>query len=448
MTAEIHDLRSFLKVLEDVGQLTRIDREVDLHDELGAVLQALERAGLGAGYFSRVKDRSMPVVGGLLGSVDRIALALGCAKPEIVDRMGAALDPRNAIEPTLVDSAPFQTNVMRKDVDLGRLSIPKHAPGDAGPFITGGVVVSRDPDGTRQNLSYQRMQVKGPDKLGLMINEWRHLKGFVEKTEARGQALPFAVAIGLDPAISIAAGCRYDDDELAVAGAIRGRPVPVVKGLTSDILVPAEAEIIIEAEIPPGVREDEGPLAEFTGHYGAPWPSWVARVKAIQYRDGAIFQTIAGASFEHVNLGNVLPREPLIKRFVSHVAKNVRAVHIPPYGSGFMALVAIDKVNPGEPKNVALAAMTAHVNLKNVVVFDGDVNIFDPADVLWALNTRVKADRDVFVVPFAQGHELDPTSDKRGVQTKLGIDATQKDERGEILQRARYPEIDLSRYLK
>ncbi|MHB0886001.1 MAG: UbiD family decarboxylase [Bacillota bacterium] len=448
MADEIHDLRSFLEGLDRAGQLAEIDREVDPRDELGSVLQTLERSGGGAGYFKKVKGQTIPVVGGLLGSVDRIALALGCQKTEIVDRMGAALEPANAVKPVVVDSAAFQANEVTKEIDLGRLPIPKHAPADGGPFITGGVVVSRDPDGTRQNLSYQRMQVKGPDKIGVMINEWRHMKGFLDQAEASGQALPFAVAIGLDPAISIAAGCRYDGDEIEIAGAIRGRPVPVIKCLTSDILVPAEAEIIIEAEIPPGVREDEGPLAEFTGHYGAPWPSPVARVKAIRYRDGAIFQTIAGASFEHINLGNVLPREPLVKQFVSHVTKNLRAVHIPPYGSGFMALVSIDKVNPGEPKNVAMAAMVAHVNIKNVVVFDGDVNIFDPADVLWALNTRVKPDHDVFYVPFSQGHELDPTSDKRGVQTKTGIDATQKDDRGELLQRTSYPQVDLSRYLK
>lgn len=442
---EISDLRSFLEVLKANGQLVHIEREVDLSGELGAVLQALERSGLGAGYFARVKGHSLPVVGGLLGSVDRIALAFGCAREEVADRMEAAL--AHPVPPVEVAHAPFQENVITEEVDLGMLPIPAHAPGDAGPFITGGVVVSRDPDASRQNLSYQRMQVKGPDRLGIMINEWRHMKAFLDKAEARGEPLPFAVVIGLDPAISIAAGCRYEGDEIEIAGAIRGRPVPVVKCLTSEIRVPAAAEIVLECEVEPGVREQEGPLAEFTGHYGAPWLSPVARVKAILHRRGAIFQTIAGASFEHIYLANVLPREPLVKRFVRHVAKRVRAVHIPPYGAGFLALVAIEKSNSGEPKNVALAAMAAHVNIKTVIVFDSDVDVFDPADVLWALSTRVDPEKDVFTVPFAQGHELHPTSDLRGVQAKVGIDATAPESRRERLPRVRYPAVDLSLYL-
>lgn len=442
---EIRDLRSFLEVLEANGQLVRIEKEVDLAGELGAVLQALERSGLGAGYFARVKGHSLPVVGGLLGSMDRIALAFGCSKAEVADRMEAALV--HPVPPVEVDHAPFQENVVSGGVDLGLLPIPAHAPGDAGPFITGGVVVSRDPDGSRQNLSYQRMQVKGPDRLGIMINEWRHMKAFLDKAEARGRPLPFAVVIGVDPAVSIAAGCRYQGDEMEIAGAIRGHPLPVVKCLTSEVRVPADAEIVLECEVQPGEREDEGPLAEFTGHYGAPWPSPVARVKAILCRRDAVFQTIAGASFEHVNLGNVLPREPLVKRFVRHVTQKVTAVHIPPYGSGFLALVAIEKSNPGEPKNVALAAMAAHVNIKNVIVFDSDVDVFDPADVLWALSTRVKPEKDVFLVPFAQGHELDPTSDLRGVQTKVGIDATAPEDRGGRQPRVRYQTVDLSQYL-
>jgi 2,5-furandicarboxylate decarboxylase 1 len=109
--------------------------------------------------------------------------------------------------------------------------------------------------------------------------------------------------------------------------------------------------------------------------------------------------------------------------------------------------VQINKSNPGEPKNVCMAAFTAHVNIKKVIVVDPDVNIYDPADVLWALTNRVDWSRDVFTVPGAQGHEMDPTSDVRGVQTKIGIDATYKPERRNYGERVRYPEMDLSKYI-
>lgn len=438
----IDDLRSFLTVLAEKGQLATIEQEVSLIHELGSILATVERKNGPAILFKRPAGARMPVVGGLLASPERIALALACSLPEIPDRIAWAQE--HPLPPRVTATPLWEHRMEGEGVDLSQLPIPTHAPGDSGPFITAGVVISRDPDSGIQNLSFQRMQVQGQNQLGIMINEWRHLKGFLDKAEARGQALPIAVAIGVDPVLMIAAGLRYDGDEMEVAGALRGAPIEVVRSKFSGLLLPARAEIILEGEIPPGVRAPEGPLAEFTGHYGEPWSSPVFVVKSISYREGAIYQTLNGASFEHINLGNVLPREPLLKRFVTHVSKNVKAVHLPPYGSGFLALIAVEKKNPGEPKNLALAAMTAHVNIKNVIVVDPDVNIYDPTDVLWALSTRVRPEEDIFYVKNAQGHELDPTSDSRGVQTKMGIDATMREDRP--YKKVVYPSVDLARY--
>ncbi|HET6443203.1 MAG TPA: UbiD family decarboxylase, partial [candidate division Zixibacteria bacterium] len=165
------------------------------------------------------------------------------------------------------------------------------------------------------------------------------------------------------------------------------------------------------------------------------------------HRDQPIFQTIIPGHDEHIYIGNVLPREPLLLRFVRHVSQNVTGLHIPPYGNGFSVIVQAEKSNPGEPKNIAMAAFTAHVNIKKVIVVDPDVNIYDPSDVLWALTNRVDWSRDVFMVPGAQGHEMDPTADERGVHTKIGIDATYKPDRRDYGERIRYPEIDLEDYL-
>jgi len=442
---EIGDLRTFLKVLEENNQLVTVKREVNWQYEIGSVLATLENKNKGAGLFINVKDRKFSVCGGILGSMERIALALGCDKAEIIDFLAACLEkPR---KPNVVAGAPCQENVILGDeVDLNRLPIPQHAPKDGGPFITGGVVVSRELYGTSQNLSFHRMQVKGKSKLGIMINEWRHLKEFYNLAEKEGKNLPIAVVCGADPVIYISAGLRYGGDETEIAGAIRGKAIDVVKCITSDIYVPAAAEFVIEGEIIPYEREAEGPLGEFTGHYSAPWPSPVVRVTGITHRNDAIYQTINGASFEHINLGNVLPREPLLKKFAMHVSSGVKNVHIPPYGSGFLAIIQLKKKNPGEPKNVALAAMMTYVNIKNVIVVDEDVDIYNPADIMWALSCRVVPEKDIFYIPNAQGHELDPSSDKRGVQTKMGIDATLSEE-SKGFERVKYPEVDLSLYL-
>lgn len=439
----IHDLRSFLQVLEEKGLLFTAHKEVDWNHEIGSIIGTLEPSGKAA-YFPKVKDKEFAVCGGMLASMDSVAVALGCEKGEITDFLAGCLD--RPIKPTVVTKAPCQENVLTGDqVDMGRLPVPVHAPKDGGPIITGGVIVSKSIDGTRQNLSFQRMHVKGKDKISIMINEWRHLKEFYDEAEAQGKALPISIVVGADPVVYVGAGLRYDGDEMEIAGAIRGRPMEVVKSITNDIYVPAEAEFVIEGEILPQQRELEGPLGEFTGHYSAPWNSPVIHVTAITHRNGAIYQTINGGSFEHINLGNVLPREPLLKKFATYVSSGVINVHIPPYGSGFLALVRLKKKNPGEPKNVALAAMMTYVNIKNVIVVDEDVDIYNPADVMWAVSNRVVPEKDIFYIPNAQGHELDPCSDERGVQTKMGIDATLSEE-SRVLERVRYPKVNLKDY--
>lgn len=441
----ITDLRSFMKVMEAQKQMVRVKKEVSLNHEIGNVIRACENENTGAPYFESLKDSEYTLIGGILSNMERIALAMECTKEEIVTKLMHAMEA--PFPPVKVEKGVCQQNVLTgDDVDLYKLPIPIHAPKDGGAFITGGVIVSKELDGDKQNLSFQRMQLKGKNKLGIMINEWRHLKEFYDEAEAQGKSLPISIVIGADPMVYVGAGLRYEGDEMEVVGAIRQRPQEVVKSVTNDIYVPATAEIVIEAEILPDIREKEGPLGEFTGHYSEPWPSPVLHVTAITHRDDAIYQTIAGASFEHINLGGVVPREPLVLKNCSYVSSGIKDVHLAPYGSGFLALVKMKKSNPGEPKNVAMAAMISYVNIKNVIVVDEDVDIYNPADVLWAFCNRVVPEKDIFYVPHSQGHELDPTSDDRGVQTKMGIDAT-LDEKSKGLERVVYDPIDLAEYL-
>jgi 2,5-furandicarboxylate decarboxylase 1 len=446
--AQICSLRDFIAVLELNGQLVRIQKKISLNHELANVAAAVQRQGRGASYFVDPEASAWPIFSGGVGSPMLAALALECDISSITDKMEYVLDPVNAIAPLPQVEASWKANkIGGEEVNLNKIPIPTHGAHDGGPFITGGITIAKDPVSGRGNLSYNRMQVLGPRTLGFNVNEWRHVMQFYKVQEAKNEPLEIAIAIGVDPAISIAAGARYDDDELHIAGAIRGTGVPVTRGVTVDLMIPAEAEIVIEGYLPPHQRRKEGPLAEFHGYYGDLWESPVFEVTTICFRDNPIFQTIIPGHDEHIYIGNVLPREPLLLRFVKHVSQNVVGLHIPPYGNGFSAIVQVEKSNPGEPKNIALGAFTAHVNIKKVIVVDQDVNIYDPTDVLWALTNRVDWSKDVFYIPGAQGHEMDPTADERGVHTKIGIDATYKPERRDYGERIRYPEVDLNQYL-
>jgi 2,5-furandicarboxylate decarboxylase 1 len=441
----IHDLRGYLDAVRKAGEMHEIRRPVDAVRELGAVLNACERAGKAA-FFHSVKGFDVPVVGSLLSSPRRIALALECDPGEVSARMA-----RSTEQPIKAEqhkgAAACQEVVIRKP-DLTKWPVPTHSPLDAGAFITAGVVIARDPASGRHNLSYNRMQIYGADRAGISMNLWRHIKAFFDQIEPQGKNLPFCVALGPDPTVMMAGAFRYDGDEYDIAGSLRGAPIPVVKALTCDVLVPAFSEIILEGEVLAGERQMEGPMAEFTGHYSGADPKHVARITAITHRKNPIFQTMNGGGYEHVSVGNMITREPLLARFVRHISPRVKAVHLPPYSGGFTALIALENPQPGEAKNVALAAMAAHVNFKTVIVVDADVDIFDPADVLWALSTRARWDRGFATIPGAHTNELDPSSDEHGIVAKVVIDATLPADKRKRFVKVAYPPVDLKEYLK
>jgi 2,5-furandicarboxylate decarboxylase 1 len=154
-----------------------------------------------------------------------------------------------------------------------------------------------------------------------------------------------------------------------------------------------------------------------------------------------------GGGYEHVSVGNMITREPLLERFVRHISPRVKAVHLPPYSGGFTAIIALENPQPGEAKNVALAAMAAHVNFKTVIVVDADVDIFDPADVMWALATRARWDRGFAAIPGTHTNELDPSSEEHGIVAKAIIDATLPAEKRKRYIKVAYPPVDLKKYL-
>tara|TARA_B100000029_G_scaffold496374_1_gene562618 strand:+ start:656 stop:1999 length:1344 start_codon:yes stop_codon:yes gene_type:complete len=445
---KISDLRSFIHALRKSNQLAEISKKVSLDHEIADVTASLSRSGNRAALFTNVKGTNLSIFAGGVASHARTAVALGCESQEIIDVMGEVLEIPNGKPPIQVESAVWHENCLTgEEVDIGLLPIPQHSRGDGGAFITGAVSVTKDPVSGRGNLSYNRMLVMGKNLLGFNVNEWRDVGTFMKSRPDPDAPFPVALAIGLDPAIMIAAGVRTPVDELLIAGAIRGAGVEVCKGITVDVDIPALAEIVIEGHIQPAVKAPEGPLAEFHGYHGEMWDSPTMEISAISFRSNPIFQTIIPGWYEHIYIGNILPREPLLRKQIRHIDPHADVI-IPPYGNGFLAVIQIDRDNPGTPKNLALAAMTAHINIRNVVVVDRDVNMHDSSEVLWAITNRVHWERDVFTVPEAQGHEMDPTADRRGVSTKVGIDATYKRERREYGERVSYPPVNLNDYLE
>ena len=445
--AEIADLRSFIDALEAEGQLARIVRRVSIEHELADVGAALARSGTHAALFESVDGSQWPIFCGGLASHRRTAIALGCGVEEIIDVMEHVLDPQNGVAPVRVEQAAWHANqALGDDTASVELPIPTHSRGDGGAFITGAVTVAKDPVSGRGNLGYNRMLKMGPTRFGFNVNEWRDVGTFWKSRDDPDAPFPIALAIGLDPAVMIAAGVKTPVDELFIAGAIRGRGIEVCRGTTVDIDIPASAEIVVEGLLHPADRESEGPLAEFHGYHGEAWNSPTFEVTSISWRDDPIYQTIIPGWYEHVYLGNILPREPLLRRFVRHLDPTAD-VHIPPYGNGFLAVVQIDRDNPGGPKNLAMAAMAAHINIRNVIVVDRDIDIHEPTELHWALTNRVHWDDDVFTAPGAQGHEMDLVADMRGVGTKVGIDATYKRERRDYGERVAYAPVDLTKYM-
>jgi len=430
------DLRSFISELEAAGEFARLKKPVSTKHVIGSLARKSELQNGPALLFEKPEGYSIPVVCNILSTMNRLAIGLGITKEDAVITVSNAM--KSPVKPTLTRNSPVKDKIYDDNFDLLKLlPIPTHSELDGGPFISGAVVFCKDPVSGRQNLSYHRMHVKGPKKLGIDIDPWRHMKDFYES--APDKPLEIAICIGLAPAIEVAGAARVPYDEIEMAGALMRKPVDMIRCDQVDLQVPACTEILIEGAVL-HVKEPEGPFAEFNGYYGAETHP-IVDVKSISYRDGAIYRTICGGSMEHLLLGNVVTRDPLLYDHVKHVCSGVKAVHNLPHAAGFHAVVSIKKTKEGEAKNVIFAAFASHVNLKQVTVVDDDVDIFDPKDVEWAVATRSQGDEDIFIIPGAMGHTLDKSA-MNGISAKVGIDATIPLARKKDFVRIKYWNLD------
>lgn len=421
------DLRAFLQTLrqEAPDELWEIDSPVALEYEMTAYAMELERRpDPPALLFRNVRGFDAPVLANLFASRGRIARVLGVAEHEMIPRWPEVASRR--IRPQRSAEAPVK-EVIRTgaEVDLWEYPIPVHFETDAGRYISGGVVIARDPDNGVGNLNFTRLEVRGPRKMGASLHSRGDLWTFQSRQEARNRPLEVAVAIGVHPAISIAAATQLpiDEDELDLAGGLIGGPVPVTPAETVDLPVPAHAEMIIEGVIEPGAREDEGPFNEYTGYATDRSTRHVMTVTAVSHREDMMFQDVVpGNASEHLNLSKT-SRVPRVFEVVQRTFHNAAAIHYPFSGTHFHCYLSMRDPLPGQARQAMLLLFGLDMYLKLVVVVDDDVDVYNEQEVLWALATRFQADRDLFMVEGVSCNLLDPSA-REGVATKLGLDAT------------------------
>jgi 4-hydroxy-3-polyprenylbenzoate decarboxylase len=451
------DLRDFLSQLEKLGELKRVGVEVDPRLEMTEICDRVLRRGGPAILFEKPKGSTMPVLGNLFGTARRVALGMGEEDVAALREVGRLLaylrepEPPRGLKdaweklpalkqvlnmaPKVVSSAPCQETVWEgKDVDLSRLPVQTCWPGDAAPLITWGLVVTRGPNKSRQNLGIYRQQVLGRNKV---IMRWLAHRGgaldfrdFCDKNP--GRPFPVAVVIGTDPATILGAVTPVPDtlSEYQFAGLLRGAKTELVKCLGSDLQVPASSEIVLEGVIHPGETAVEGPYGDHTGYYNEQAEFPVLTIERMTLRREPIYHsTYTGKPPDEPAMLGVALNEvfvPLLQKQFPEIAD----FYLPPEGCSYrLAVVSMRKQYPGHAKRVMFGIwsfLRQFMYTKFIVVTDDDVDIRDWKEVVWALTTRVDAARDTVIAENTPIDYLDFASPVAGLGSKMGIDATNK----------------------
>jgi len=422
------DLREFIAYLEDRKELRRIRKPVDTKYEIAAYIRKTSDIKGPALLFENVNGSEIPVLGGAFATRKRGLLALEASEKEYVEKFHHALE--HLMPPRKVSSGPCKEVVLKsEDADLSRFPIPIFSQNDSGPFITAGLVISKDPESARSNTSIYRLQVHGARRMGVKAQQ---LHRQLRKAEAKGEALPVAIAIGTDPVLMLASqwDAPYGVDELELAGALRGEPVEVMRAETVDLMVPATAEIVIEGYIQPQIREIEGPFGEVGGYSTPKFPKPVIEVTAITHRKDPIFQAaLTGMPTTENHILRQIPMEATYYWELKKRHPGVTAVHFPAAGAIlFLVIIAVKQTYLYEARN-AIASMFATRRNKIIIVVDDDIDIYDMEKVMWAVATRSRPEEDVVVFPRLSTSGMDPSAFRlEGTDSfwnsGLGIDAT------------------------
>ena len=487
MTKEVIDLRSALELLESIpGQMVHTDVEVDPSAELAGVYRYVGAGGTVARptktgpamTFENVKGHpGAKVVIGLLASRKRVGYLLNSKPEKLGFMMRDAV--KNAIAPVVVDKSKAQCQeVVHLATDEGfdirkLIPAPTNTPEDAGPYVTLGMCYASDVETGESDVTIHRLCLQSKDEISMFFTPGaRHLGAFREKAEALGKPLPISISIGVDPAIEIASCFEPPTtplgfNELSIAGAIRGKAVELAPCVTIDEKCIANAEYVIEGELLVGarVREDQNSntgkaMPEFPGYTGpanAELP--VIKVKAVTHRVNPIMQTCIGPSEEHVSMAGIPTEASILDMVERAMPGRVQNVYAHSSGGGkFIAVIQFKKTVPsdeGRQRQAALLAFSAFPELKQVILVDEDVDIFDTNDVLWAMTTRMQADVDLVTIPGVRCHPLDPSNDPacswsirdHGIACKTIYDATIPFNQKARFQRAKFMEVDVKKFL-
>ncbi len=431
------DLRGFIEFLEaeHPEHVIRIQKEVDPRFGVSGIIERLERDGhFPLVIFEKIKGSKFPLVANMHASFERLRLGLGMKEGGVKEFVQeCARRQAHPIDPIMVETGPVQDVVcIGEDVDVNELPICTYHEKDACKYITAGLAVMRDPETGINNVGIYRHMVHEKNLLGALFSQTADGSTIWQKYERGGLPCPIAIVIGHHPAFFIGSlvFSQLDTDEIRIAGAMLQRPVSLVRCKTLPLDVPADAEIVLECEVRPGERRAEAPFGEFPGTYGPQRMGPVLDVKAITRRRDPLYQNAFVAHADNLLLSGLL-RTTYIEDAIRIACPTVRAVTVPRAGRfRFMCFAAIQKMSEGEAKLAAMACFVADPYLKFVVIVDHDVDVNNNTDVLHAIATRVRADHDIFMVPYAKGNPLDPASyDPAGgsnLVTKMGIDATRK----------------------
>jgi 2,5-furandicarboxylate decarboxylase 1 len=461
------DLRTFVDevVARYPDDIKTVDQEVDARFGVTAVAARFERQGkFPALFFPRVRNSRLPVVVNLSATYERLACGIGATVPEMVRVYGER--QAKPVPPVTVDAAraPVKEVILSgRDATLDLLPIPTHNALDAGPYLTGAFLVCRDPDSGAVNVGLYRHQVQNPGQLGVWFIKGHHGAYIQQKYENAGKDMPVAIVIGHHPAVVMGSVSRLAGfgGEYEEAGALLQEPLELVKAELSDLPVPARAEIVIEGVIPANQRADEGPFAEWPSHYTESGPKPYIKVQCITMRRDAIFYDVFAGHREHLVLGS-LPRMGSVYRRVKQIVPGVVNVNVPAHARMF-CYISYRKTSESEARKAAFAALlTEPENFKTIVLVDHDIDVFNEPEVMWAIGTRCRAEKDVLLIPqWSDGGGLNPSAYEYfpdGTKaprpmTAMVIDATKPAPPAVYPPRALVPEgavdaVDLERIIK
>jgi len=413
-------LRSFLGEMHRKHQMLEVKDEVSPRFEVSAFMKEFD--GGPVLYFDNVKGRETKIVAGVCGTRQRLCWALGAKVENLYQKLIDAW--RMPTLPKRVRGGPVNEVVER--ARLSKLPILTHFEHDAGPYITSAIVSARSPDKKIENVSIHRLQVLDDRHFAIRLVP-RHLFKLWQMAKEEKQNLDVAIAIGVHPAVMLAAASPlpFGVSEFGVANKLLNNKLTLIKCEHVDAFAPAEAEIVLEGRILIEKEVIEGPLVDITGTYDVQRKQPVIELVSTMHRRDYIYQALLPSSAEHKLLMG-LPHETMIWEAVSKVVPSVKAVNLSIGGCGWLhAIISIDKLVDGDAKNALTAAFSAHPSLKHAVVVDTDIDIFNPNTVEWAIATRFQAEEDTLLIQNARGSTLDPSANQEtGLTTKVGIDAT------------------------